>query len=135
MPIEFSSSTLLTALLITMMGNQILAAERQVRTEAGLVEGITDPASGVTPFKGIPFAAPPVGDLRWRPPAPVRKWEGVRKADKYAAPCMQTPVTGLTGVSALELNERVRLPGAPSEDCLTLNVWTPAKSGGDRLPV
>jgi len=117
-----------------MVGIQVFAAERQVRIEAGLVEG-TDSASGVTSFKGIPFAAPPVGDLRWRPPAPVRKWDGVRKADKYAAPCMQTPVTGLTGVSAVELNERVRLPGTHSEDCLTLNVWTPAKSASDRLPV
>ena len=135
MSLRSKSSMVLPVLLIAIVPNHIFAAERQVRTEAGVVEGVTDSSSGVTGFKGIPYAAPPVGNLRWQPPAPVRRWEGVRKADKYAAPCMQIPITALTGVSALELNERVRLPAAPSEDCLTLNVWSPAKSSSDRLPV
>jgi para-nitrobenzyl esterase len=76
----------------------------------------------MTVFKGIPFAAPPVGDLRWKAPAPVEPWTGVKKADAFADACMQAPNSqGNT---------------APvSEDCLYLNVWTPAKSANDKIPV
>ncbi len=93
-----------------------------VRIESGLVEGTVE--DGVTIYKGIPFAAPPVGELRWRPPQPVRSWEGVRKADKYAPACPQAPFD---------------FPIFPkfetSEDCLYLNVWTPAQSPAENLPV
>jgi para-nitrobenzyl esterase len=76
-------------------------------------------------FKGIPFAAPPVGDFRWRAPQPVKPWQGVRKADQFGAQCMQGHIYGDMGFRASGMNE----------DCLYLNVWTPAKSGKERLPV
>ncbi len=94
-----------------------------VSVTGGRVEGVT--ADGVTSFKGIPFAAPPVGNLRWRAPQPVRPWSGIKRADHFGPSCMQDPST-------------LKLLGAPltvSEDCLYLNVWTPAKSAHERLPV
>ena len=90
-----------------------------VHVEGGLVEGIAD--GDLTVYKGIPFAAPPAGDLRWRAPQPVQKWEGVRKADHYAPAC----VPSMGGPA----------PSGISEDCLYLNVWTPAKSPSERVPV
>lgn len=79
----------------------------------------------VAMFLGTPFAAPPVGALRWRPPQPPSPWSGVRQADRVGAPCIQPPANGDPGVG----------PGAPSEDCLTLNIWTPAKGSAEPLPV
>jgi para-nitrobenzyl esterase len=90
-----------------------------VKVEGGLVQGVG--ADGLTVYKGLPFAAPPVGDLRWRPPQPAAEWVGVRSADQYAPGCL--PSMGNPP------------PSGASEDCLYLNVWTPAKSAGDRLPV
>jgi para-nitrobenzyl esterase len=93
-----------------------------VRIETGLIEGIQTGLTTV--FKSIPFAAPPVGELRWRAPQPALPWNGVRRADKFGPIAMQT------GVS---------VPGAPaelvSEDCLTLSIWTPSKSAEQKLPV
>jgi len=109
----------------------VAAADAAMRVEGGLISGVTDAASGVRVFKGIPFAAPPTSDLRWRPPAPVRPWEGVRRADQYSAPCLQPVFPGGTP----EINEILRLPGTPNEDCLYLNVWSAAKSANERRPV
>jgi para-nitrobenzyl esterase len=95
-----------------------------VRVETGLVQGIVE--DGLTVYRGIPFAAPPVGDFRWRAPVPASNWNEVRLADKFAPGCMQMPV----GDSAIGYMD---LPF--SEDCLYLNVWTPAKSPNDRFPV
>lgn len=103
----------------------MFAADR-VKIENGLIEAATQPNSGVRSFKGIPFAQPPVGDLRWKEPQPVRNWDGVRRADRFAARCMQR-----TGPAA---DYWFRSDGM-SEDCLYLNVWTPAKSADERLPV
>jgi para-nitrobenzyl esterase len=89
-----------------------------VKTDAGSVSGINQ--SGLRVFYGIPFAAPPTGDLRWKPPAPVQPWEGVKETKQYAATCPQPGSTA---------------PLAMSEDCLYLNVWTPAKSADEKLPV
>ena len=94
-----------------------------VSVTGGRVEGVR--ADGVTSFKGIPFAAPPVGNLRWRAPQPVIPWPGIRKADHFAPGCMQ-PVNLIAIFGE---------PPAMSEDCLYLNVWTPARSAHDRLPV
>lgn len=88
-----------------------------VKVEGGLVQGTVD--SGLTVFKGIPFAAPPVGDLRWRAPQPVTDWDTVLQADKFAP----GPVQAWDS------------PSGKSEDCLYLNIWTPAKSTKDRIPV
>lgn len=96
----------------------------RVKTAQGTVEGITE-KSGIRSFKGIPFAAPPVGELRWQPPQPAKPWSGVRKADKFGAQAMQRAVFG-------DMNFRSNGMG---EDCLYLNVWTPAKTGNERLPV
>src|SRR3984957_3206707 len=95
-----------------------------VRTETGLVSGVPGTTDDVRVYKGIPFAAPPVGDLRWREPRPPSHWEGVRKADQFSPVCMQQQ-RGPAGGTA----------PAPSEDCLYLNVWTAAKSASDHRPV
>jgi para-nitrobenzyl esterase len=101
----------------------VQAAEAQIsraRVTGGEVSGTS--GNGLSIFKGIPFAAPPVGALRWRAPAPVKPWSGIKRADAFAHACMQAPNSqGNT---------------APvSEDCLYLNVWTPAASARERLPV
>ncbi len=95
------------------------AAPEPVKVEGGLVQGTAD--ADLTVYKGIPFAAPPVGDLRWRDPQPVQTWEGVRKADRYSPAC----VPSMGGPA----------PSGISEDCLYLNIWTPAKSASERAPV
>ncbi len=84
-------------------------------TEPGKVRGITK--DGVISYKGIPYAAPPVGDLRWRSPRPVDHWKGVRSAEKYGHDCMQLPFP----------SDAAPLGTTPAEDCLVLNVWTPAE--------
>src|SRR5688572_20480289 len=79
----------LLCLFVLLASGQTLRARLDtVRIDAGSLSGVTG-ASGVTAFLGIPFAAPPVGDLRWKPPQPVAPWEGVRKADKFGTSCMQ----------------------------------------------
>jgi para-nitrobenzyl esterase len=93
-----------------------------VRLDAGQIEG--DSEEGIMVFKGIPYAAPPVGRLRWQPPQPPAKWNEVRSAKTYGAVCMQT-VRQDNGLGVQP----------PSEDCLTLNVWTPAIRPSKPLPV
>ncbi len=93
-----------------------------VRIESGFVSGSTNLGNGVRAFKGIPYAAPPLGDLRWRPPQPPALWDGVRKADHFGAVCMQNQGRAASGAE-------------PSEDCLYLNVWTAAQTTSDRRPV
>lgn len=94
-----------------------------VKIANGTLEGINE--SGIRTFKGIPFGQPPMGELRWKEPQPVKNWEGVRKADKFGPRAMQRAVFGDMGFRSNGL----------SEDCLYLNVWTPAISAGERLPV
>jgi para-nitrobenzyl esterase len=96
----------------------------QAVIEQGTLEGI-NLSSGVATYRGIPFAMPPVGKLRWSAPLPPIKWKGVRKADKFGNNPMQKAVFG-------DMNFRAE---KMSEDCLYLNVWTPAKSPTDKLPV
>jgi para-nitrobenzyl esterase len=91
-----------------------------VKVDGGKVEGVTE--GDLTVFKGIPFAAPPVGDLRWKDPQPVIPWDSVKKADKFGPACPQMSMPGFVS-------------GPFSEDCLYLNVWTPAKTAKDKLPV
>ena len=93
-----------------------------VKVEGGLVEGTVE--EGITVYKGIPFAAPPTGDLRWRPPQPVKSWDGVLKADHYAPACPQ-----------IQFDIPIFPKVETSEDCLYLNVWTPAQSPAENLPV
>ena len=102
-----------------------------VNTATGRVAGVTLP-SGVRAFKGIPFGAPPVGDLRWKEPQPPARWEGVRRADQFGNVCVQPSQPNRS-----PSNVTVDLPDSPktSEDCLYLNVWTSANRPGDRHPV
>jgi para-nitrobenzyl esterase len=106
------------------------AIQDPVRTDAGLISGTTQ--EGVRAYKGIPFAAPPVGPLRFKDPQPVAKWEGVRKADQYGNVCVQPHQP-----NRKPNNVSVDLPDSPkiSEDCLYLNVWTDAKSDSEKRPV
>ena len=100
------------------------AAAAQVKTSAGLLEGEASADGAVRAYKGVPFAAPPVGALRWQAPQPPAPWSGVRKAVKFGARCEQGPIFG-----------DMIFRDEPSEDCLYLNVWTPAAKPDDRLPV
>ena len=93
-----------------------------IRTDNGIVRGQV--AEGVESWKGIPFAAPPVGPLRWRAPQPAAKWTGVRDATRYSPDCMQKPFP----------SDAAPLGTTPAEDCLYANVWRPAGARG-KLPV
>jgi len=126
-----------------------------VKIDSGLVEGIASGQPSVRVFKGIPFAAPPLGENRWKAPQPVAKWEGVRKADAFGAPCTAGPAGGGRGGGrgaapgaapgvAPGAAPGAAAPAAPpappreparAEDCLYLNVWTSANSPNDRRPV
>lgn len=102
-----------------------------VKTNAGMVSGTVSSDGSVHIFKGIPFAAPPVGDLRWKAPQPVAPWEGVKQCTTFSASPMQ-PKPDEFGVYTREF----LIPYQPiSEDCLYLNVWTNAKSSADKKPV
>jgi para-nitrobenzyl esterase len=102
--------------------------------DSGRLAGSRESSPGVRVFKGIPFAAPPVGRLRWQPPQPVQKWQGTRSAAEFGNVCLQ-PAGPSTGPGA-RLNIAV-LPDSPpqAEDCLYLNVWTGAGSAAERRPV
>jgi para-nitrobenzyl esterase len=94
-----------------------------VKVTGGTVQGVA--GGNIVSFKGIPFAAPPIGDMRWHAPQPVKNWPGVKRTDTFGAGCMQDPSMAV-------------MFGAPpkvSEDCLYLNVWTPAHTPSERLPV
>jgi para-nitrobenzyl esterase len=93
-----------------------------VRIDTGLVSGAPGSDASITAFKGVPYAAPPVGELRWRPPQPAAKWPGVRKAEQFGPICAQPAAQGVAGQTI-------------SEDCLYLNVWTGARSSRERRPV
>ncbi|HYL36908.1 MAG TPA: carboxylesterase family protein [Bryobacteraceae bacterium] len=101
------------------------AITEPVKTDNGLVSGVAGANPEVRVFKGIPFATPPVGELRWRAPKAAGNWEGVRAGDKFGPICMQRrPGNAANGGSS-----------AMSEDCLYLNVYTAAASSKDRRPV
>ncbi len=95
-----------------------------VRTKYGAMQGVTE--HGITVFRGVPYAKPPVGALRWRAPEKPEPWQGVRMCGTYGKIPPQLP--GQCAYEALQKNEQ-------SEDCLYLNIWTPAQSAGERLPV
>jgi para-nitrobenzyl esterase len=98
------------------------AAAALAVTTSGSISGVRE--GGLSVYKGVPYAAPPVGELRWRPPQPVSPWRGRRTATAFAPACMQECVS-MPG----------EVPPKISEDCLYLNIWTPAKQAAERLPV
>ena len=106
---------------------------RQVKTENGWVRGIEAADPRITAFKGIPFAAPPIGKNRWRAPQPCGSWAGVRDASRFAPISMQW-IPGLSDdIYVREWHVDPEIP--MGEDCLYLNVWTPAKKAEEKLPV
>ena len=108
---------LILLLSVTSLVKSSAQAWSPVKTKNGLVQGTAE--NGVQIFKGIPFAAPPVGENRWRAPQPASNWQGILKADAYAT----APFQGGNP------------PSGKSEDCLYLNIWSPAKNPGEKLPV
>src|SRR5258707_1152495 len=102
-------------------------ASNEVKVESGVLVGTTNADNTVRMFKGIPFAAAPVGDLRWKAPQPAPHWAGMRAADKFGSACLQTDVYG-------DISFR---DSQPSEDCLNLSIWMPAKTLAStaKLPV
>ena len=103
----------------------------EVRTEQGLVSGVRNVTGDVITFKGVPFAAPPVKELRWKAPQPALPWEGVRKCNTWSAsPIQNKPVPFM-----MWSKEFIAPPEPLSEDCLYLNIWTGAKSPDEKLPV
>jgi para-nitrobenzyl esterase len=128
---KFTSKVSLgTLILVVVAATSPIAQAKSSKTltESGTISGVRE--GGLSVYKGVPFAAPPVGDLRWRPPVPVTPWTGTRKANAFAPACMQVGVS-MPGET----------PPAVSEDCLYLNIWTPAKGAikikraHERLPV
>ena len=109
--------------VLTMPLGLLAATAPQVKTELGVVEGKDD--GTVRAFLGIPYASPPVGDLRWKAPVAPAKWTEVRKTTEFGSHCMQGDVFG----------DMVFHDAGASEDCLTLNVWVPAKPSSAKLPV
>jgi carboxylesterase type B len=101
-----------------------------VKVQGGLVEGVAAADPSIITFMGIPYAAPPVGELRWRAPQPVMAWSYVRIADKFAPSCVQKLV-----YERKPWTHEFMTHTDVSEDCLYINVWTPAKSANEKLPV
>ena len=108
---------LVTALALLAVESNFAQQPAPVAVEQGLVQGATE--GDLTVYRGIPFAAPPVGALRWRAPQPAAKWDGIRQTTKFGPAPIQGSRSG---------------PNM-SEDCLYLNVWTPAKATNDHIPV
>src|SRR3954470_11947760 len=114
------TGTVMLAIAVLVSAPPSSAQVREADVTGGRVAGAE--AHGIVSFKGIPFAAPPVGALRWKAPQRVQPWSGVKQADSFGPGCVQasSPYTQVPSMS---------------EDCLYLNVWTPAKAANDRLPV
>jgi para-nitrobenzyl esterase len=126
----FSAFLMLTGSSVLFYSYKTAGAGDAIQIETGLVSGIKSVTSDVVAYKGIPFAAPPLGELRWKAPQPVTPWKGVKKCDVYGPSPMQgKPVPFMVYTSEF------LIPESPiSEDCLYLNVWTKARKG-DKLPV
>ena len=110
-------------MMAALFGASAVAADI-VKVDSGALEGAVSGDASLRVFRGVPFAAPPIGDLRWKPPQPVKRWTGVRKATEFGAHCMQAQVFADIIFRGKEM----------SEDCLNLTVWTPAKRTSN-LPV
>ena len=121
----FPSRLALAGALLLAPSVALAAIPLQVKTDKGVVEGEATKDGKVLAFKGIPYAAPPTGKLRWAAPIPAEPWSGVRPAHEFGYHCVQSAV-----YSDMSFHD----PG-PSEDCLTLNVWAPADASPGKLPV
>ena len=108
-----------------------LAISDPIELESGKVSGKASAGGDVHVYKGIPYARPPIGELRWRPPQPPEKWTDVKECSDFGPRCVQTPFEEDSFCNTREWVDHTR----QSEDCLYLNVWTPARSGNDSFPV
>src|SRR5262245_44219435 len=124
---SFSTVLIPAAVLLSTL-SAFAAITDPIKIEQGLLSGTTGNSADVRVYRGIPYAAPPVGDLRWKAPQPAAPWKGVRQATEMPHACWQTPYPPAAAIY------QAKLPPL-SEDCLYLNIWTPAKSAKDRLPV
>ena len=115
--------SLALTLAVALGTGSAFAASSTVKIDTGRLKGSV--AEGVIAFKGIPYAAPPVGELRWRAPQPAKAWSGVRAASAFGGDCMQLPFPG----------DAAPLGVTPAEDCLYANVWAPAQAASKKLPV
>jgi para-nitrobenzyl esterase len=111
-------------MLLVFAASVYAAIDAPVKLDSGMISGIPGKDASIRVFIGIPFAAPPSGNFRWKAPQPVAHWDGVRKADEFGPICMQA-ANGRGGAA----------PPKMSEDCLYLNVWTAAKSANEKHPV
>jgi para-nitrobenzyl esterase len=114
------TSLTLTFFFVLLMPMQDVANAKPVKTENGFVQGKVE--DGLRIYRGIPYATPPVGELRWKPPQPIQDWKGILPGDKF-------------GPASIQNNPAIDNLAPPSEDCLYINVWTPAKSEKDRVAV
>lgn len=123
--IQIAAISALTSLsFFSISGSYAQMDDKKAKIDAGSIEGVI--SGDVLSFKGIPYAAPPIGNLRWRSPQPAEPWEGVRQATAYGNDCIQKPLPGDASASG----------NKTSEDCLVLNVWRPAAiDRNDKLPV
>ncbi len=121
----FTLSTCFYVLYFNALSQHKDAFPVQVKIEQGLIEGLYDTRSGLQYYLGIPFAKPPVGELRWKAPQPLEAWKGVKMTKQFGPRPIQAIVFG-------DMNSR---SNGVSEDCLYLNVWTPAKRNTTGLPV
>jgi para-nitrobenzyl esterase len=127
----FLDKKIFAILLLVVSGLRGAAQWDRVQVDGGVISGRADAAGDLHIFKGIPFAAPPVGDLRWKEPQPVVPWQGVRVCDSFGPSPMQGKPVPFSMWS-----QEFLIPASPiSEDCLYLNVWTGAKAPGERRPV
>ncbi len=122
------SSIVLAVVVLALTSSCVAGAADPVHVEQGLLAGTAGTSPDIRVYRGIPYAAPPVGDLRWKAPQAPASWQGVRQATEFSNACWQTPYPAAAAIY------QTKLPSL-SEDCLYLNIWTPAKSAKDRLPV
>ena len=127
-----SSRFVLAILVMMTIANMTVFAKsteglpETIAIDSGKISGLAlGENKDVRSFKGIPYAKPPIGPLRWKPPQAVEAWEGVRECSAYGPACLQPDIFGKWGIDFGEL----------SEDCLYLNVWTPVKNTDEKLPV
>jgi para-nitrobenzyl esterase len=114
------------AAMLFLSGSITFAADKNkddVKVESGMLRGVSD--AGVVSYKGVPYAAPPTGNLRWKAPQPAAHWNGVRTASQFGHDCMQLPFP----------SDAAPLGTKPDEDCLVMNVWAPAAPTSSKLPV
>lgn len=123
MKIRTGTLTLLSFFVVGTGISAEIRLDEPLQVESGLIRGVLKPAKNTIVFKGIPYAAPPIGALRWMKPQPPVGWKGVRNANRFGASCPQP------------LRQGKRNPEIIDENCLFLNIWTPAKTAGDRLSV